>query len=124
MLLQRIRSGAGGLSAREALFIATEGGARILGYEQAGRIEIGALADLALFDVMKLEYAGALVDPTAALLYCGYDHGADYVIVDGKIILERGRLRGPAALSGVDEETIRVNADKASRRLLAKAGLA
>lgn len=123
MLLQRIRSGAGGLSAREALSMATEGGARILGYEEAGRIEVGALADLALFDLMKLEYAGSLLDPTAAVLYCGYNHGADYVIADGKLILERGRLCGPGPRSGIDEETIRANADKASRRLLSKAGL-
>jgi cytosine/adenosine deaminase-related metal-dependent hydrolase len=123
MLLQRIRYGSGGLSAREALSMATEGGSRILGFEQAGRIEVGALADLALFDLMRLEYSGSLLDPTAAILYCGYNHGADYVIVDGKLILERGRLCGPGTSSGVGEEEIRVNADKASRRLLAKAGI-
>jgi 8-oxoguanine deaminase len=128
MLLQRVRAGlaadgaagegSGGLSAREALALATEGGARLLGYEKLGRIEEGYLADLALFDVMKLEYAGALADPAAALVLCGYNHGADHVIVNGKLVLESGRL------VGADEETIRANADRASRRLLEKAGLA
>jgi cytosine/adenosine deaminase-related metal-dependent hydrolase len=123
MLLQRVRYGSGGLAAREALSVATEGGARILGYDRLGRIEEGWLADLALFDVMKLEYAGALADPVAALLLCGYDHGADHVIVNGEIVLESRRLVGPGARSGTDEEAIRVHADLASRKLLEKAGI-
>jgi cytosine/adenosine deaminase-related metal-dependent hydrolase len=122
LLLQRVRSGLagdghGGMKASEALSIATEGGAKLLGYEKLGRIEEGYLADLALFDIQKLEYAGALSDPAAALVLCGYNHGADHVIVNGKLILESGRL------VGADEETIRKNADRASRRLLEKAAL-
>lgn len=122
LLLQRVRAGLagghGGMRASEALSIATEGGAKLLGYEELGRIEEGYLADLALFDVKKLEYAGALSDPAAALVLCGYNHGADHVIVNGKLVLESGRL------VGADEEAIRKNADRASRRLLEKAGLA
>ena len=117
LLLQRVRYGSGGISAREALSIATEGGARMLGFPEAGRLEEGALADIALFDVMKLEYAGSLSDPVAALLFCGYDHGADYVIVNGKLAVDGRRL------VGADEEEIRRNADAASRRLLQKAGI-
>jgi cytosine/adenosine deaminase-related metal-dependent hydrolase len=124
LLLQRVRYGSGGLSAREALHLATEGGARILGYEKLGRIEEGWIADLALFDVMKLEYAGALSDPSAALLFCGYNHGADHVIVNGELALESGHLVGPGARAGTDEEAIRANADRASRRLLERADLA
>jgi cytosine/adenosine deaminase-related metal-dependent hydrolase len=123
MLLQRVRAGlpgadAYGLSAREALGLATEGGARLLGYEKLGRIEEGWIADLALFDVQKLEYAGALADPVAALLLCGYNHGADYVVINGKLVLDAKRL------VGIDEEGIRIKADRASRRLLEKAGVA
>ncbi|HOX33671.1 MAG TPA: 8-oxoguanine deaminase [Spirochaetales bacterium] len=117
LLLQRVRYGSGGISAREALSLATEGGARMLGFPEAGRIEEGALADLALFDVMKLEYAGALSDPIAALLFCGCDHRADYVIVNGALAVDGKRL------AGADEEEIRLKAGEASRRLLAKAGL-
>ncbi len=123
LLLQRIRYGSAGLSSREALSIATEGGAGLLGYEKLGRIEEGWIADLALFDVMKLEYAGALHDPVAALLFCGYNHGADHVIVNGQLALESGRLCGPGAKAGTGEEEIRVNADRASKSLLKKAGL-
>lgn len=123
MLLQRVKYGSNAMSAREALFIATEGGARLLGYEKLGRIEEGWIADLALFDVMKLEYAGALADPVAALVLCGYDHGADHVIVNGELSLQSRALVGSAARGGADEEAIRVNADRASRKLIEKAGL-
>ncbi len=118
LLLQRIRYGSGGITAREVLKLATEGGARMLGYDQAGRVEVGALADLALFDLNKMEYSGSRSDPVAALLFCGYDHGADHVIVNGQPVVEKGRLLG------MDEEKIRDGADAAAQRLLQKAGLA
>jgi cytosine/adenosine deaminase-related metal-dependent hydrolase len=117
MLLQRVRYGPGGLTAREALSIASEGGARLLGFDRLGRIEEGWIADLALFDVARLEYAGSQADPVAALLFCGYDHGADCVIVNGKLVLDSGTL------VGADEELIRAEAGKASRRLLERAGV-
>ncbi|HTX71694.1 MAG TPA: amidohydrolase family protein, partial [Rectinemataceae bacterium] len=117
LLLQRVRYGSAGITAQEVLGLATEGGARILGYEKLGRIEEGWLADLALFDVMKLEYAGSLSDPAAALLFCGYDHGADHVIVNGTLAVHDRHL------VGVDEELLRSKADAASKRLLEKAGV-
>jgi cytosine/adenosine deaminase-related metal-dependent hydrolase len=117
LLLQRVRYGSAGITAREVLSIATEGGARILGFDKVGRIEEGWVADLALFDVAKMEYAGAMSDPVASLLFSGYDHGADHVIVDGAFVVRNRRLMG------ADEEEIRREADKASRRLLEKAGV-
>lgn len=117
LLLQRVRYGSAGITAREVLSIATRGGAEILGFDKVGAIAEGWVADLALFDVTRMEYAGAMSDPVASLLFSGYDHGADHVIVDGKLIVTNRRL------VGADEEEIRREADKASRRLLAKAGL-
>lgn len=117
LLLQRIRYGSAGITAREVLSIATKGGAGLLGYSEAGVLREGALADIALFDVMKLEYAGALSDPAAALLFSGYNHGVDHLIVNGKSVVRGGRL------AGVDEEKIRLNAEKAARRLYTKAGI-
>ncbi len=118
LLLQRIRYGSAGISAGEVYGIAAEGGARILGWEKLGRIEEGWLADLALFDVMKMEYAGSLSDPAAALLFCGVSHAADWVIVNGKVVLAAGRL------VGVDEDEIRDNANRVARGLYEKAGVA
>ena len=117
LLLQRVRYGSAGIRAREVLGIATEGGAAILGYDQAGRIAEGALADLALFDLKKLEYAGALSDPVAALMFAGYNHGVDHLVVNGKFVVRSGRL------VGADEETIRKNAEQSARRLYARAGI-
>lgn len=117
LLLQRVRYGSAGITAREVLGLATEGGARILGYDQAGKMEEGALADLALFDVMKMEYAGALSDPAAALLFSGYDHGVDHLVVNGEFVVRNRKL------VGADEDKIRDEANKAAKRLLAKAGV-
>lgn len=115
LLLQRVKYGSKGLTAKEAYTLATENGAKILGFPDAGKLEEGALADIALFNVEKLAYAGALSDPSAALIFTGYDHSAYYVMVNGKLVLEKG------ILTGMDEETIRINADIASRKLLNRA---
>ncbi len=115
LLLQRVRYGSAGITAPEVYGIATEGGARILGWDRLGRIEEGWLADIALFDVQKMEYAGALSDPAAALLFSGYDHGADYVFVNGKAAVVQGRLVGE------DVEEIRDNANRIAAKLSAKA---
>jgi len=118
LLLQRVRYGSGGINAREVLGLATSGGARILGYDDAGTMESGALADIAMFDVMKMEYAGALSDPAAALLFSGYNHGVDHLIVNGKMVVQDGRLKG------ADEDRIRDEANRCAKRLLTKAGIA
>lgn len=118
LLLQRIRYGAAGITAREVLDIGTQGGAGILGYPGLGILDEGRIADIALFDVMKMEYAGALSDPAAALLFSGYNHSVDWLIVNGKLVVRNGRL------ANADEELIRMNAEKAARRMYAKAGIA
>ncbi len=117
LLLQRVKYGSAGLTAGEAMHIATAGGARILGFEEAGEIAEGRLADIALFDVMKLEYAGALSDPLAALLFSGYNHGVDHLIVNGRQVVRHGLL------VRADEEMIRRNALSACERMYKKAGI-
>jgi len=118
MLLQRVKYGAEGITAREVYRMASEGGARLLGYQKLGKLEEGMLADVALFDVQKLEYAGGLSDPAAALIFCGYNHGADWVIVNGRVAVEHGEL------AGHQEEEIRVHANAVAKKLLERAGLA
>jgi cytosine/adenosine deaminase-related metal-dependent hydrolase len=118
LLLQRVRYGSAGLRSKETWRLATEGGARILGWEEGGRIAEGALADLALWRVDGPAYAGSLSDPAAALLFCGYDHRAEMVIVNGKIVVEDGRVLG------VDEERLSQAANVVARRLYSLAGIA
>lgn len=117
LLLQRVRYGAAGITAREVLGIATIGGAKLLGYEETGRMKEGALADIAMFDVHKMEYAGALSDPAAALLFSGYDHGVDNLLVNGKFVVRNRKL------VSADENKIRDEANRCAKRLLEKAGV-
>ena len=93
MLLQRVRNGADAMSAREALEIATRGGAEVLGRgAELGSIEPGKRADLAIWDVSGLEAAGAW-DPVAALVLCGPFRVRD-LIVEGRQVVRDGRLTG------------------------------
>ena len=89
MLLQRVSNGADAMSAREALEIATRGGADILGRPECGRIAIGKRADIAIWDANCLENAGSW-DP-AALLLAG-PKKVKHLIVDGRMIVEDAQL--------------------------------
>jgi cytosine/adenosine deaminase-related metal-dependent hydrolase len=90
MLLQRVASGADAMSAREALEIATRGGADVLGRPDCGRIAPGKRADIAVWDLSGVEAAGAW-DPVAALLLCGPPRVRD-LFVEGRRVVEGGRL--------------------------------
>jgi len=90
MLLQRVREGPQALSARSALEMATLGGARLLGREDIGSLEVGKAADLIAIDVNRLEYAGA-GDLVAALVFCA-PAKVDFSIVNGWLVVEEGRL--------------------------------
>lgn len=117
MLLQRVARGADALTAREVFRMGTENGAKLLHFDRVGRLEEGWAADIALFDLHKLEYAGALSDPLGALIFSGYNHGADYTIVNGEVVVEQGRL------TGVEEEEIVAKANSAAERLYRLAGV-
>ena len=94
LLLQRVHYGAAALSTLDVMKMGTENGARLLGFEKVGKIREGWAADLAIFNVAKLEYSGSLADPLAAIIFSGYNHGAEYTIVNGRMAVEQGRLTG------------------------------
>ncbi|TNC51850.1 8-oxoguanine deaminase [Rubellimicrobium rubrum] len=89
MLLQRVAQGADAMSAREALWIATRGGAEVLGRPDCGCIAPGARADLALWDMSGIEAAGSW-DRTALLL-AGPSRVRD-LWVEGRRVVADGRL--------------------------------
>jgi 8-oxoguanine deaminase len=101
MLLARLRAGVEGaslsgstkpiLTARQALEIATIGGAQVLGREDIGSLEPGKCADFVAINLNRLEYAGALHDPLAAVLFCA-PVKVDYNIVGGKFVVKQGEL--------------------------------
>ncbi len=115
LLLQRVQYGADCLTVRDVLKLATVGGAGVLGREDIGRIAPGMCADLAAWDLDSPYYAGATSDPPGVLGLCHTDR-ADMVLVNGKIVVEKGRLR-TIDLSGLVE---RHNANAAA--LLKRAG--
>jgi cytosine/adenosine deaminase-related metal-dependent hydrolase len=94
LLLQRVHYGAAAMSALDVIKMGTENGARLLGFEKVGKIRQGWAADLAIFNVDKLEYSGSLADPLSAIVFSGYNHGTEYTIVNGRIVVEHGRLVG------------------------------
>jgi 8-oxoguanine deaminase len=102
MLLARLDAGLAGASrsgedapplmtARQALEIATRGGAAVLGREDIGSLAVGKCADLFAINLNRLDYAGALHDPVAAALFCA-PQTVDYNIVGGKIIVNQGQM--------------------------------
>lgn len=93
MLLARVMGDPAGLTAREALEIATIGGAKVLGRDDIGSLEKGKRADLFAIDLNRLDYAGAAVhDPVAAVIFCA-PQNADWVMVEGKWIVKEGELQ-------------------------------
>ena len=121
MLLQRVgwpgfESRADRLSAREALELATLGGAKVLQRDDIGSLAPGMAADLVAFRVDDLGHAGALGDPVAALLTCA--PGTVWLsVINGRIVVENG------VLSGVDLPTLIQRHNTASMAMLKKAGL-
>lgn len=102
MLAARVRAGLMGASktggevlpimtARQALEIATLGGAAVLGRSDLGSLAEGKCADLFAINLQQLEYAGGLHDRVAALVFCA-PVKADYTVVGGKFIVRQGQL--------------------------------
>jgi len=79
------------MTARQALEIATRGGARVLGRTDIGSLEVGKCADFVAINLNRLDYAGALHDPLAALLFCAPVR-VDYTVVGGRFVVKQGRL--------------------------------
>jgi len=80
------------MSARSALAMATRGGAQVLGRDDIGQIAVGRCADLALFDLDTLGFAGGAVhDPLGALLLCASPQAA-WTVVDGRVVVRQGQL--------------------------------
>jgi cytosine/adenosine deaminase-related metal-dependent hydrolase len=89
MLLQRVQNGADAMSAREALEIATRGGAEVLNRPDCGQIAVGKRADIAIWDVSGIESAGSW-DP-AAILMAGPQKVRD-LFVEGREIVHDGQI--------------------------------
>jgi 8-oxoguanine deaminase len=99
------------MTAREALFLGTRGGAAVIGRSDIGSLEAGKCADFWAVNLNRLEYAGALHDPVAAVVFC-QPAEVDYTVVAGKFIVRQGRL------VTIDECKLVEKHNQASKRLL------
>ncbi len=80
------------MTPRDALAMATRGGAQVLGRTDIGHLAVGMCADMALFDIHTLGFAGGAVhDPVGALLLCASPQAA-YTIVNGRVVVRQGQL--------------------------------
>ncbi len=112
LLLQRVQYGADALSAREALEMATLGGARVLCREdEIGSIEEGKAADLIGFDLTEIAFAGAQADPVAAVVHCAADR-VDFAMVNGRWRVRNGRLVNESVYEQIPQH------NRISRRLI------
>ncbi len=91
LLLARALGDPAALSAREALQMATRGGAAVLGRDDIGQIAPGLSADVVAFRLDGPGMAGAMHDPLAALVFC-QPPAVDLSIINGEIVLEDGEL--------------------------------
>ena len=117
LLVHRVGTGVESMPPSRVLRMATVGGADILGWPEIGQIREGAAADLAIFDLERIEYAGAMADPASAPLFCGSGPRTEYTIVAGRVVVEQGRL------VGVDETRLFHRANEIAARMLRAAEL-
>jgi cytosine/adenosine deaminase-related metal-dependent hydrolase len=91
LLIQRVSGNPAGLSAREALWMATQGGAAVLNRDDVGCLAPGKAADFVGLRLDRLDYAGALHDPVAALVFCAPQR-VDLSVINGQVVVEDGQL--------------------------------
>jgi cytosine/adenosine deaminase-related metal-dependent hydrolase len=111
MLVARAAGGAGALSARDALRVATRGSAACLGRDDIGSLEPGKRADVALFSLEGLAFAGAESDPVAAVVHCGSQR-VRHLFVEGRPVVRDGRL------VNADEDALAAEGRRVAKRLL------
>ena len=114
LLLARVKYGSQALTARDVFKMGTENGAKMLNFGKVGRLEEGWAADMAIFDVSGIAYAGSHSDPVASLLFCGCDHTTKFTIVNGQVVVDDRRV------VGIDEDELARKANRISETLLEK----
>lgn len=91
LLLQRVGGDPHALTARQALELGTRGGARVLGRDDIGALEPGKAADFIAVKLARLDFAGALHDPVAALVFCTPPR-VDLSVINGRVVVQDGQL--------------------------------
>jgi cytosine/adenosine deaminase-related metal-dependent hydrolase len=116
-LVHKPRVGAGGVTALQALELATRGGARALGLEHAiGSLEPGRRADVIVLDP-RTPHAAPAVDPISTLVYAAQSRDVRDVMVDGRLLVRAGRL---TEASGLDRDEVVATARAQAARVTSR----
>lgn len=116
LLIHRVGTGVAAMPPQKVIRMATRGGAAILGQPEIGQVKPGMAADLAMFRLDQIDFAGAMTDPAHAVLFCGSAPRAECTLVAGRVLVEKGEL------VGMDEKAIFHQANDLTADLLRKAG--
>jgi 8-oxoguanine deaminase len=106
----RALKGAGAVSVEDVIHWGTRGGARVLGIDNIGALEVGRAADLAVYDLAELRYAG-LHDPAIGPVASGGSPKLRWLMVQGRVVVEHG------AIPGLDVPHLMARAREAVRKL-------
>jgi 8-oxoguanine deaminase len=91
LLLQRVSGNPSALTARQALELATLGGASVLGRDDVGALKPGMAADFIAYRLDAMPFAGAQHDPVAALVFC-QPGNVDLSVINGRVVVRDGAL--------------------------------
>lgn len=111
-LLHRLNSSSGAPSGYDILKMASRGSASLLGREELGHLAEGMAADFFAISLDRIELVGGQYDPKSLLSCIGFKGAVDYTVVNGKVVVEQGRL------VNVEEEKIVSKANAAVEKLL------
>lgn len=112
-LLNHLKYGTEGLNAYEILKVATRGGADVLGRSDTGRLDAGKAADIVLFNLKGIEYAGCH-DPLVSLVCLGNSSLVHMTIVNGKIVVRDGKL------TTIDSDKVAADAHNTAAEIVRK----
>ncbi len=111
-LMHRLVHGMNSITTEDVLSLATNGGRDVLNQPAIGSLEEGKAADMFMISSERLGFAGGLYDPVSAIINTGDSQEVDYTIVNGKIVVENGKL------TNVDEKEIISRTNEISRKMI------
>lgn len=116
VLFARAKGGPAAMTARQALEIATIGGARVLGRDnEVGSLEVGKLADIAVWRMDTLPHID-ISDPITGLVF-GSQPPLELLLVNGAAVVQKSRL------TTVDADDVAREVRRASQELLSTLGV-
>lgn len=113
-LLHRLHYGYNAPTGYDLLKVATAGGAKILGRDDIGSLEVGKAADFFMVNTKRFELVGAMEDPKSVLSTVGLKGAVDYTVINGKVVVKNGHL------TTIDEEKTQYETERCYMEFIKK----